>query len=47
VLRYDQPNDRRPVPGEPQLAESGHGVETLWARLGRAAGLRAGGQVGP
>jgi cell division protein FtsL len=47
VLRYDQPRDGRPVPGEPQLAESGRGAGTLWARLVHVAGLNPWGQARP
>ncbi len=47
VIRFDQPRDGQPPLGEPQLAESRPGVSTLWARLGRAAGLNPGGQAGP
>jgi hypothetical protein len=47
VLRFDQPRNERPNVGEPQLAESGSGAGTLWARLGHASGLNPGGQAGP
>jgi len=47
VLRFDRPGNVQTTPGEPQLAEGRSGAGTLWARLGHAAGLNPGGQVGP
>jgi len=47
VLRCDPPRNLQPAPDEPQFAESRAASGTLWARLGRAARLNAGGQIGP
>lgn len=47
VLRFDGPRNNEPAVGQPQFAESQPSASTLWARLGRAARLSPGGQVGP
>jgi len=47
VLRAEEPRSGQPTAGEPQFAESRSESDTMWARLGRAAGLNPEGQFGP